>query len=127
MPDFEIDVPLWKGKPPLTLNQRLHWRQKAERTRTVRAAVAWAAKAANIGYMLGHISVQLHYATGDMRRRDADNLTATQKPCLDGLVDAKVIPDDTPEHLTWWAPAIHNGPGKRRLWITVHITESETA
>ena len=123
MAEYEIDVPMWKGKPPLTLNQRLHWSEKARRTKTVRQAVGWAAKAAKIGYMLDHISVQLHFATGDERRRDADNLTATQKPCFDGLVDAHVIPDDTPRHLTWWAPEIVNGPGKRRLWITIHTHE----
>lgn len=122
MTDHEIDLPLHKGKPPLSLNQRLHWSEKGRRTKTLREAVGWAAKAANIGQHQ-HISAQLHYSTGDSRRRDADNLTATQKPCFDGLVDAKVIPDDTPDHLTWWAPAIHPGPGPRRLWLTVHITE----
>lgn len=116
----EIDVPLWKGKPPLTLNQRLHWQEKARRTKHVRDSVGWQAMAMRLGHHQ-HITVQLHYNTGDRRRRDADNLTATQKPCFDGLVDAKVIPDDTPEHLTWWSPAIHNGTGKRRLWLSIHI------
>lgn len=126
MTTHEIDLPLHKGKPPLTLNQRLHWREKAKRTALLRSAVNLTARSMKLGQHQ-HVAVQLHYATGDMRRRDADNLTATQKPCFDGLVDAKIIPDDTPEHLTWWAPAIHNGPGPRRLWITIHITESETA
>lgn len=119
---IEIDIPLHKGKAPLTMNQGLHFREEARRKKTVREAVGWEAKALKLGRH-NHISVQLHYATGDNRGRDEDNLVATQKPAVDGLVDAGLIPKDTPEHLTWWAPAIHNGPGKRRLWITIKITE----
>jgi crossover junction endodeoxyribonuclease RusA len=117
---YEIDLPLWKGKPPLTMNQRLHWRQRAERTRKLRSAAAWAAKALQIGQH-EHISVQLHYATGDNRRRDSDNLVPTMKPAVDGLVDAGLVVDDDPKHVTTIMPTIHTGPGKRRLWITVDL------
>lgn len=123
MTTYEIDVPLWKGKPPLTLNQRLHWRAKAERTRVTRNAVAWSAKAAKIGYMLPHISVGLHYAPGDNRKRDCDNLVPTLKVAVDGLTTAKIVVDDDPVHVTTIMPTIHTGPGKRRLWITIHTTE----
>lgn len=34
----------------------------------------------------------------------------TLKPVIDGLVDAKVIPDDTPDHVSWDPPAI-SAPG----------------
>lgn len=122
MTTYEIDVPLWKGKPPLTLNQRLHWREKAKRTQVTRDAVTWLVKALRLPSQ-EHISVQLHYATGDMRRRDQDNLVPTLKVCLDGCVRAGLVADDTPELVTWWAPEIVNGPGKRRLWITIHIAE----
>ena len=37
----------------------------------------------------------------DRLRRDQDNLVPTLKPCIDGLVDAGVIPDDTPEYVSW--------------------------
>lgn len=124
MAEHEIDVPLWKGKPPLTLNQRLHWREKAERTRVTRHAVGFRAVALHLP-PTGHVSVQLHYATGDQRRRDTDNLVATLKPCVDGLVDAGLVPDDDPGHVTTIMPAIHNGPGPRRLWITINITNLE--
>ena len=121
MTTHEIELPLHKGKPPLTLNQRLHWYEKARRTSLIRNAAAWSAKALNLG-TCEHISVTLHYATGDERRRDADNLVATMKPAVDGLVDARIVIDDDPTHVTTIMPTIHNGPGKRRLWITIHIT-----
>jgi crossover junction endodeoxyribonuclease RusA len=117
---FELDIPLHRGRPPLTANQRLHWAEKGRRTRTIREAVAWRARQAKVP-AAQHVTAQLHYTTGDNRSRDTDNLVATQKPAVDALVSAGVIPDDNPQHLTWWAPAIHNGPGKRRLWITVEV------
>lgn len=114
----EIELPLIAGKPPLTLNQRLHWREKARRTGIVRGTVFVRAKAAKLGSH-DHITVRLHFAPGDTRRRDQDNLVATLKPCLDGLVDAQVIPDDTPEYVAWYSPEIHPGPGQRRMWLEV--------
>jgi crossover junction endodeoxyribonuclease RusA len=122
--DVEIDLPLWRGKAPLTLNQRLHWRDQRARARTIREAAAWRVKALRLG-TLAHVSVQLHYATGDNRRRDSDNLVPTMKPAVDGLVDAGLVPDDDPAHVTTIMPAIHNGPGARRLWITISTPTEE--
>lgn len=124
MPEHEIDLPLHKGKPPLTLNQRIHWAEKNRHTRCIRESVGWQAKtlALNLG-VREHITVSCHYATGDRRRRDTDNLVPSFKPAIDGLVDAGLIVDDDPQHVTLVMPTIHNGTGKRRLWITIHITE----
>lgn len=121
----EVDIPLHKGKPPLTLNQRLHWRQQRDRARVVRESVGFKAKAMLLGQHQ-HVTVQMHYLPGDNRRRDADNLVATQKHCFDGLVDSGLIPDDTPQHITWYAPQIHPGAGQpRRLWLAIHLTPEQ--
>lgn len=119
---YELELPLLHNKPPLTHNQRLHWREKAKRTRGLRDAVCWLAKAAKIP-AAHRLVVQLHFATGDKRRRDSPNLTATSKPAIDGLVDAGVIPDDHDGYVTEVMPAIHPGPGTRRLWLSVEIPE----
>jgi crossover junction endodeoxyribonuclease RusA len=117
---YEVEVPLRRGKPPLTANQRLHWAEKAKRTKEVRQAVGWGVKAAKIPPSK-HIAVWLNYATGDQRRRDPSNLMPTQKAALDGVVDAGIVSDDDPRHVTEWMPVIHPGPGVRRLWLTVEI------
>ena len=123
MTDHEIDLPLHKGKPPLTLNQRLHWSEKARRTKMIRQVVAWRAAALKLG-LCEHISVSMHYAPGDNRwRREGDNLVASMKPAVDALVDAGIVVDDDPRHVTTIMPAIHPGPGRRRLWLSIHITE----
>jgi crossover junction endodeoxyribonuclease RusA len=123
---IEIEIPLVHNKPPLTMNQRLHWTDKAARTKRIRETVAWQVKALRLQPQ-NHISVALHFTTGDKRRRDADNLVATLKPCCDGIVDSGLIPDDTPEHLTWWSPAIHTGPDKRRMWLEIRLTDEVAA
>ena len=46
------------------------------------------------------------YRPRDKRRRDPSNLIATQKPILDGLVDAGLVPDDTPEYVNELMPKI---------------------
>lgn len=109
-------------KPPLSLNDR----GQTPGSRARRSAIAAQIKAdvtklaRNIG---SHdwVHVRLHYRPKDRRRRDADNLVATLKPCLDGLVAAGVIPDDTPAHLDWSAPRIHEPTPDRKplLWLTV--------
>lgn len=120
MTTFELGIDLVANRPPLTLNQRLNRYEHGRRVANLRFTTGWRAKAAKIGAH-EHVTVRLHYATGCRRGCDADNLVATQKPAVDGLVDAKVIPDDDPAHLTWWAPQVHTGPGVRRMWLEVWV------
>jgi crossover junction endodeoxyribonuclease RusA len=132
---YEVEVPLVPGKtgavPPLTANDRLHRMAEARRVRLVRECVAARATVARIPTAT-HLTVQLHYAPGDNRRRDADNLYPTFKAACDALargprrdwVGLELVPDDTPEHMTKLAPVIHPGPGVRRLWLTVEVTRA---
>jgi crossover junction endodeoxyribonuclease RusA len=137
---IEIDLPLVVGRrrrgrvlagKPLTLNNApSNPYAKTQLTNEIREKAGWAAKAAMREHRIGpqqHISAQLHYQPGDARTRDTDNLIASQKPAVDGLVDAGLIPDDNPTHLTWWAPAIHPERGPRRLWLAIHLTQENAA
>lgn len=90
---------------PLNLNARTHWAVKAKQVREVRQAAASLTLAAQVP-PLQHISVELHYRPRDKRRRDPLNLVAMLKPIEDGIVDAGIIPDDTPEYLTPVMPMI---------------------
>ena len=133
-PIYELDVPMVQERgghklvPPLTANQRLHFRAERQRTKLIREGVMIAAKAAKIP-QCEHLIVQLHYRPGDNRRRDEDNLYPTMKACCDALargprrdwVGLELVPDDTPRYMTKLGPQIHPGPGKRRLWLTVEI------
>lgn len=129
---FEVRIDLIDNKPPLSANQRLFWRRKAAVTKAVREATAWRVKSLNLP-PAGRLTVQLRFDTGDNRkRRDPANLCATSKPAIDGLVDAGLVPDDTPEWVTELMPVIHNGRperGERGMWleVTIHPPEPEDA
>lgn len=113
-------VPLSFDKPPLNLNQRMHWTQRAKITKAVRHEVMVRCRAARIP-KAKHVTVQLVYRPRDRRRRDASNLTATHKPIMDGIVDAGIIPDDTPayvtEHMPRIEPPVKGEPAK--CWVEI--------
>ncbi len=104
-------------KPPLTLNQRLQHMHKARLTRLLRENVTILASRLP---KMARAEVTLHYAPADKRRRDADNLVPTSKACVDGLVRAKVLPDDSPEYLDHKMPVIDQpNAGRGRLYLLV--------
>ena len=94
-------------RPPLNLNQRLHWAQKAELTRDIRQEVCIKTRPLKAAFAPGPIIVSLHWQPKDNRRRDSDNPVLTAKACFDGIVDAGLVPDDTPEHMVKLMPIIH--------------------
>lgn len=117
-------MPLSYDRPPLTLNQRGHWRVHDPARKALRAEAATRARALGIP-ACGHITTRLHYRAPDRRRRDEDNLIATAKPLWDGLVDAGIVPDDTSEYMTKLMPIIHppDGTGPA-LWLAIDAEET---
>jgi len=98
----------WKS-PPIHLNQRWkHWAIKARTISDVRSMMH--AKARHIPE-LGRIDVHLVWVVATKHRRDGINATPTLKALVDGLVDAEIIPDDTPEYLVDHIPEIRYEKG----------------
>ena len=85
----------------LSLNSRIHYRERNRRTAVLKDAACVLARQQRIP-ALERISVLVEYQPPDRRRRDADNAaTASGKPCIDGLVMAGVIADDeSPRYVT---------------------------
>lgn len=128
---YELDLPLARvGRrqvapgPPLHANQRLHWSVRHRLVRLVRHTAHWRAKQIKIP-RASRIAVGLHYApgSGPGGTFDPSNLMPTQKAALDGVRDAGVVPDDSAAYVVEEIPAIHTGPGPRRLWLRVEILE----
>lgn len=92
MRQWTIDLP-WKS-PPLSMNDRMHWAQKAKITRTIRLLAK--VKTRNIPD-LERCRAELVWHVGDRRKRDLDNPWPTMKALCDGLVDAEIVADDTPD------------------------------
>jgi crossover junction endodeoxyribonuclease RusA len=99
-------------EPPercLTMNQRLHWAQKSKISRLWRdAACEWAeASFCRCHQMpLPPCLVTVHIPVKGNRRRDPHNYFPTVKPIVDGLVDAGLWPDDTPEWVRCIEPTL---------------------
>lgn len=92
--EWIINLP-WKS-PPLSLNQRMHWAGKSRLTKEVRLIAK--VKARHIPD-LEECTVELVWFVNTKHRRDTDNPVLTLKALCDGLVDAEVVPDDTPEFM----------------------------
>ncbi|UTN92978.1 RusA-like resolvase [Gordonia phage Finkle] len=130
MPDLRIDLP-WPS-PPLSLNDRQHWRAKANKTAAVRHTMHQIAKAARLPRNVDHLTVQLVYRPRDRRRRDTDNLVATLKPICDALAAGTtkhpgygVVQDDTPEWMAKPEPLIvpaEKGKGGA-MWLLLTIRD----
>lgn len=119
MSEWLLELPFTAA---LSLNDRMnHW-VKAKKVREWREAACWLARAAKIP-QCERVRVELHYMPAQERRRDPDNLVASMKPIVDGLVDAGVVVDDTAAFVERCWPVIHaKGPEVKpgsRFWVVV--------
>lgn len=105
---------------PLNLNHRQHHMVRAKAVREVREAACLLARSAKIP-ACRKVRVTLVYTPRDGRRRDSLNLVPMLKACEDGLVDAGVVPDDTPVYLESQMPLIDaptpGQPGQVQLYV----------
>ena len=93
------------GTTVINANDRDHWRTKAAKVKLLRHAAYVMARAEKIP-PLGTCDVRLTYIPTRNGRRDADNLVPSLKALCDGLVDAGVVHDDTPEFMVKHMPTI---------------------
>lgn len=100
---FTLDTE-WQ-RPPLSENDRLHYRAKAAKVRGIRNLACWWGESLAIPEQ-EHVTVHMFWFVKDHRRRDSDNAISTAKPFYDGLVDAGIVPDDVPRYMTKVMPEI---------------------
>ena len=86
----------------LNPNKRLHWGKLAKAKREAKdkamALVLEQGRPAT-PYAKAHITIT--WVAKDKRRRDVDNLFASMKPYIDGLVEAELIADDSAMHVRY--------------------------
>lgn len=100
---FEATLSFDWARPPLSMNDRQHPAAHRKLVASTRAAAALAAARLP---ELGRCRVILTWFVTDKRKRDAINVCATLKPLADGLVDAGIVPDDTPNYMDTIMPRI---------------------
>lgn len=126
-----LDLPYLRPPPSLSGNTRSHWRVRTADTRRVRDDVMRLAQAAGLHrlpFRVAHVAVELVWAPGDRRVRDADNLWPLLKVCCDALarrradlIGLDLVPDDSPEWMTKLAPRIAGPPAVRGMWVVVTL------
>lgn len=119
--------------PLMSMNDRLHWSARARLARSWRHAAHIAARntintpSSSRGPLpLPPSTVTVVLPVRDRRRRDPHNYFATVKPVIDGLVDAGLWPDDTPEWVTTTEPALQVNAGWEGDLVSVLITPKVT-
>lgn len=103
--EFSFQAPA----PLLSMNDRHHWRKRAELVKAWREAAYygwWQPPSPRPGC---RCEVAVTLTVRDRRRRDPHNYYPTVKAIIDGLVDAGVWPDDTPEWVTTREPVLRVG------------------
>ena len=106
--------------PPLTKNavRRMHHHREAKERKTIKTVVALLAR--DLAPM-EQATVVLHWRMPDRRRRDGDGAAPTLAACIDGLVEAGVLPDDSWQYVTHSGVTCHppDPPRPGALWLTV--------
>lgn len=106
------------GIPLLSANGRYHHMQRHRLSRVLRAAAQHKTRAARVPRLLRARIVALYHPP-DRRRRDVHNLLPAAKCCVDGLVDAGVLPDDNDDHLI--GPDMRRGEVVARGQLVLHV------
>lgn len=119
-------------KPPLTANRRLFWAEEAKIRKKVRGDARLLVRDSRLGLKPlsegQKLKVQLVYTPATNRRRDTDNLWPTLKPICDGIVDAGIVADDTPDYMIKPEPIIEKAMKRfrHRLRLELTIVEGDT-
>ncbi|APE12395.1 crossover junction endodeoxyribonuclease RusA superfamily protein [Rhodococcus sp. 2G] len=103
------------------MNKRMHWAPQSRIIREIRTKAWLLAMQAKVPTGCEHVTVCLHYRPKINRRQDEDNLVPILKAACDGLVDADVVPDDTPKYMQKLMPVIHPAEKGRAgtIWLTI--------
>jgi crossover junction endodeoxyribonuclease RusA len=116
--EWELVLPFQR---PLSLNHRQHHMVKARAVAEWRQAAMILARKHKIP-RCEKVEVTLIYRPADARRRDPLNLVASLKALQDGLVDAKVVPDDTPQYMHSPMPLIDASEKGQPTRISLLVT-----
>ena len=101
---WTLELP-WHLNPLPANGPRGNYYAHAKKVKMVRRTV-WALATAAKMPPQERVTVELTYFVRDRRRRDVDNLVPLLKPIKDGLVDAGLVRDDTPDIMATPMPTI---------------------
>ena len=121
-------LPLSDKTPPLSLNKRMSWQQEYRITKRIKQEIFWQAKSKKLPKLHGQKPrIRLVYVPSANRRRDPSNMQPTQKAAIDGLTEAGIIRDDSPDHIQEQLPYVSEPirGAKTRLFLEIYGIESQ--
>ena len=94
--DDSVSIQLPPANPKLHAHNTGHWRAKSSAVKSLRRCVKELCILHKPREFKRFEKAIVHYGffLPDNRRRDAANLIQSQKPAIDGVVDAEIIVDD---------------------------------
>lgn len=111
-------IPLPYPRPPLNLNQRMHWAPRNRLTQQIKSDAHTLARYGKLPKGLDRVRIVLHWQPTTERRRDNDNITPTLKAAIDGLVQYGLVADDDSTHVES-ATVIEPRAAKAAVWLTI--------
>lgn len=111
-------------------NSRAHWAKKASAAKKMREDAMWLGLDS---FESMFAKARITYRFYHWRRIDLDNLAIGLKPFVDGLVDSRVIPDDTPGHVIFGEHTFTRVPKVRvdslgdDSWVEIVVEELDIA
>lgn len=117
------------GMKLISANDREHWGKRSARVKAWRIAGRNAALDTRIKLSPPVTITATVHRISD-RKQDAPNIAPTVKAIIDGIVDAKLLPEDN-DNIVSWVKFVPGGAykiGKKRIEaITLHIAEDGIA
>ena len=115
---FTIELP--PGMQLLSLNGRLHWRERHARNEMIKGATIVMARQAKIP-PLDRVTITAEFQPPDRRRRDPDNVAVAAKAAIDGVVAAGILAGDDSRFVASVTCVIGEPYPQGRL--VLHVTE----
>ena len=108
--------------PDLNPNKRLHYMAVSRAKREARELIGWLSFEQGIPPVpirKAHITVT--FVSRDKRRRDVDNLFASMKPYIDGLVAVGVLLDDSATNVRYTIQYEHGSSNNTIIEVNAEI------
>ena len=101
----EVSFIIHLGRLPdrtLSPNSRQQWSKSYKSKKEFKEEVFWLCHEQGIPPQpIDPAHITITWVSKDKRKRDIDNLFASMKSAIDGLVESRVIEDDSADHVTY--------------------------
>jgi crossover junction endodeoxyribonuclease RusA len=122
MTEWTLDLPY--RTPPLSLNRHLHHMAEHRIRKQLQTDAVKLAHSRKLPTLLPPVHIRLHYRPPTAGRYDEDNLVATLKPLIDGLVFYGLVLDDSDKFVSSDCKIERPAQRPGSMWLTITVKEN---